>query len=1151
MTGPGFVHLHVHSAYSLLEGALPIARLLDLALADGHPAISVADTANLFGALEFSQKAAAKGIQPIISCEVPVDFNDEEDERVPKEQIGKSSIVLIVCNETGFINLSELISRAYLLNEGANATIHMDWLNAKNIDGLICLTGGPEGAIDPWLENGNNNRAKARLSRLQKLFGDRLYVELQRHGIVSEKKVEPLLVNYAYENNIALVATNEPFFPEKSDHEAHDALLAIAQGSVVAQTKRRKLSDQHYLKTRSQMLELFADLPEALQNTINIAKQVSFRPLTRPPILPSFATIGTNESVGADQSAANEAQQLHDQAQKGLDMRLKATGMASGYSRKDYDDRLAFELKVITEMKYPGYFLIVADFISWAKDQDIPVGPGRGSGAGSLVAYVLTITDLDPLKYQLLFERFLNPDRLSMPDFDIDFCQERREEVITYVQKKYGSEQVAQIITFGTLQARAAIRDVGRVLQMPYSQVDRISKLIPSNPANPPTIAEALKEERQLRVMRDEDETVAQLLKLAQNLEGLFRHASTHAAGIVIGDRPLQELVPLYRDPRSDMPVTQYGQKWAEAAGLVKFDFLGLKTLTIIDYTIKMINRGGGKFKLGDMPLDDANTFFMLRKGDTVGVFQVESAGMRRALIDMQPDRFEDLIALVALFRPGPMENIPTYCAVKLGEEEAQYLHPKLIPILETTFGVITYQEQVQQIGRDLAGYTLAEADILRRAMGKKIQSEMDAQRDRFVSGATERGVSKKIANKIFDACAKFAEYGFNKSHSAPYAFLTYQTAYLKANYTREFIASSMTLDMGNTDKLAEFKRDADRLDIEVFPPCVNYSHIDFEVREGGIQYSLCALKGVGHQVAEHIVEVRGGKVFLDLADFANRVDPKIINRRTAQALVNSGAFDVLVPNREQASEAIETIIGTSQRASNNRSAGIFDMFEVEKPDPILLNPDFIRWTNIERLEREHLAIGFHLSGHPLDDFGTILKSYSVTSWRDLQEQAKEGEKIFVISGTVVSRNDRRTKKGKPMAILTLSDPSGSYECLLFSETLNKFGEILQPGMSTILDVEAEALADGVRLRLLRARLLDDLATKTSQEMVIYANGEKCLEPAEKLLKTGGNGLVFFIVKSECATRESKIQLGGSYHLSADLAAGLKSIAGINDVELR
>ncbi|VAW16979.1 DNA polymerase III alpha subunit [hydrothermal vent metagenome] len=1147
MSGPGFVHLHVHSAYSLLEGALPFARLLSLAAGDKQPALGIADSANLFGALEFSEKCAAKGIQPIIGCEIPLDFEAEDEIPADRAGFGKSSVVLIACDEQGFSNLSTLISRAYLENEDGVAVLHRSWLNGQNTSGIICLSGGPEGAIDPLFAAGLNQHAQDRLDDLHSLFGDRLYIELQRHGMESEARVEPYLVEYAYANDIALVATNEPYFPAQSDYEAHDALLAIAQGSVLAQTKRRKLTDQHYFKSRAEMARLFADLPEALASTVQIARRISFRPLTRAPILPSFSL---DKKATPKQALANEADELSRQARAGLERRLKKTGLAGGYTRKDYDERLEFELKIIAGMKYPGYFLIVADFIKWAKSQNIPVGPGRGSGAGSLVAYVLTITDLDPLKYQLLFERFLNPERVSMPDFDIDFCQERREEVIHYVQQKYGREQVAQIITFGSLQARAALRDVGRVLQMPYGQVDRICKLVPSNPAAPVSIAQALKEVRELRNLRDEDETVSELLQIAQNLEGLYRHASTHAAGIVIGDRPLHEMVPLYRDPRSDMQVTQYSLKWVEPAGLVKFDFLGLKTLTVIDYAIKMINRNGTSLSVDNMAIDDRKTFDMLRAGDTVGVFQVESAGMRRALVDMQPDRFEDLIALVALFRPGPMENIPHYCARKLGHEEVEYLHPLLEPILKPTYGVITYQEQVQQIGRDLAGYTLAEADLLRRAMGKKIRAEMDAQRSRFVSGAGEKGIGDKIANKIFDACAKFAEYGFNKSHSAPYAFITYQTAFLKANHAREFLAASMTLDMANTDKLSDFKRDADRLKIEVVPPCVNRSEIAFDVKKGAIHYSLCAIKGVGRQVAEHIVGVRGHTPFADLADFASRIDPKNVNRRTLEALVNAGAFDCFVASREQASEAVETIIGTAQRATSNRIAGTTDMFEAEKPRPIALNADFVRWSIAERLEREHAAIGFHLSAHPLDEYGDIIKSQGVLRWLDFEQMIKNGKSASRLAGAVVARTDRRTKKGTPMAILTLSDPSGSFECLLFSEQIAKYGAILEQGMLAILDVEADKQSDGVHMRLLRARSIKAEAQQAERQLIIYATDKACLSPIAKLLKPGGNGTVSFRVNADGGAREYEIRLNGKYMLDADLAGGVKSIHGVNDVRL-
>ena len=673
---------------------------------------------------------------------------------------------------------------------------------------------------------------------------------------------------------------------------------------------------------------------------------------------------------------------------------------------------------------------------------------------------------------------------------------------------------------------------------------------MPSNPANPPTIADALKSEPELRRMQEEDETAAQLLKTAQNLEGLYRHASTHAAGIVIGDRPLQELVPLYRDPRSDMPVTQYGQKWVEPAGLVKFDFLGLKTLTIIDHALKLVNREQQQLVLSDIPIDDEKTFRMLQEGDTVGVFQVESAGMRRSLVQMQPDRFEDLIALVALYRPGPMDNIPVYCKRKLGEEKVEYLHPKLEPILASTFGIITYQEQVQQVGKDLAGYTLAEADILRRAMGKKIQSEMDAQRERFVSGAMERDIPENLAHKIFDACAKFAEYGFNKSHSAPYAFITYQTAYLKANYPREFLAASMSQDMTNTDKLAEFKQDADRLGIEVVPPCVNRSQVVFDVRDEKIFYALCAVKGVGRAVAEHIVEVRGDTPFTDLADFANRIEPGFISKRTLETLVNAGALDQLVDYREQAAAALDTILGTAQRAASNRAAGTVDMFEVERPQPIALDPATARWSTMGRLDREKAAIGFHLSGHPLDDYREVLKKRSVLTWREIGEMAEQKKTSCKIAAIIAGRQNKVTKRGAPMVVLSLSDPTGAFECVMFSEQMDMYDDILQPGAAVIAGVQVAFEDKAPRLRLLSARLLDKVSETEMQHLTIYVGSRDCLQPVSRLLQRGGQGRVTLVVTSDNAERESHIRLQGTFKLDASLASGIKSVAGVNDVRL-
>ena len=720
----GFVHLRVHSAYSLLEGALPLKRLIELACGDRMPALGIADTGNLFGALEFSEKMVEKGIQPIVGCQVAVDFADLAEDSRAGASVRRplSDLVLIAATETGYWNLVRLVSDSYVLSEAdARAHVAFDALVERG-EGLIVLTGGPGGPVNKALVDGQADLAVARLDRLAAAFGDRLYVELQRHGTQAERAAEPALIDMAYARGLALVATNEAFFPKRDDYDAHDALIAIAEGAVIAEGNRRRLTPEHYFKTRAEMVALFEDLPEATENTVEIALRCSWWPRTQKPILPRFTGAGTDP----DEADRAEALALREAATAGLARRLATHGLAPDFTEEDYRKRLDYELGVIETMKYPGYFLIVADFIQWAKGQGIPVGPGRGSGAGSVVAWSLTITDLDPLRFGLLFERFLNPDRVSMPDFDVDFCQNRRDEVIQYVQHKYGADHVAQIITFGTLQARAVLRDVGRVLQMPYGQVDRLAKLVPANPANPVSLAQAVNSEPQLQNARDSDETVARLLEIAMKLEGLYRHASTHAAGIVIGDRPLSELVPLYRDPRSGMTVSQFNMKWVEQAGLVKFDFLGLKTLTVLDVAVKLIRRRGVDIDLSQIPLDDAATFEMLQRGDTVAVFQVESAGMRRALVDMKPDRFEDIVALVALYRPGPMANIPTYCARKLRKEPVEYLHPVLKPILEPTYGIITYQEQVQQIARDMAGYTLAEADLLRRAMGKKIKAEME-----------------------------------------------------------------------------------------------------------------------------------------------------------------------------------------------------------------------------------------------------------------------------------------------------------------------------------------------------------------------------------------------------------------------------------------
>src|SRR6187397_1679000 len=1099
---PGFVHLHVHSSYSLLEGALTIARLAELAKADRQPALALTDTDNMFGALEFSEKMSGYGIQPIIGCALAVDFGDtDHGPRNPNAQPERARVVLLAARSEGYRSLMRLNSRAFLetpANEPPR--LKAEWLTGETA-GIIALTGGPGGPLDGALAAGQSHLAAGRLDVLLELFGDRLYVELQRHGTPSERRAEPGLIDLAYGRSVPLVATNEPYFAAAQDYEAHDALICIAEGRLLAETERRQLTPEHRFKSRAEMVERFADLPEAVASTVEIARRCAFRPRTHQPILPRF-------SVGDNGRALDEASELRKRAETGLESRLAAHGTAPGRTVADYEKQLDFELSIIERMKFPGYFLIVADFIKHAKSKGIPVGPGRGSGAGSLVAYSLTITDLDPLRFGLLFERFLNPDRVSMPDFDIDFCQERRDEVIAYVQQRYGRDQVAQIITFGTLQARGVLRDVGRVLQMPYGQVDKLTKLVPQNPAAPVTLAAAIASEQKLQAFRDEDPVVERAFDIAQRLEGLTRHASTHAAGIVIGDRPLSELVPMYRDPKSDMPVTQFNMKWVEPAGLVKFDFLGLKTLTVLDVAVKLLKQRNIEVDLATLPLDDAASYQMLARGDVVGVFQVESQGMRRALIDMRPDRFEDIIALVALYRPGPMANIPTYCARKHGDEEPEYLHPILEPILKETFSVIIYQEQVMQIAQVMAGYSLGEADLLRRAMGKKIRAEMEQQRARFIEGSVKRDIVYADAVAIFDASAKFADYGFNKSHAAAYALVSYHTAYMKAHYPVEFLAASMTLDLSNTDKLSEFRAEALRLGIKVEAPNINRSAATFEVGQNTIYYALAALKGVGIQAVEQIVEERKKGVFTSLADFAARVNPRAINKRVIESLAAAGAFDTLDSNRARVFAGADAILAACQRSHEAATVGQNDMFGNASDAPTIMLPQIEPWLPAEKLRHEYDAVGFFLSGHPLDDYATVLKRLRVQSWAEFSRAVKTGATAGKVAATVVSRMERRTKTGNKMGIMGLSDPTGHFEAVLFSEGLAQYRDVLEPRAAVLLQLGAELQGEDVRARVLHAEPLDAAAAKTQKGLRIFVRDTRPLESIAKRLQMPEPGQV-------------------------------------------
>ena len=1142
---PRFIHLSLHTAYSLLEGAIRIKGLAQLCKDLEMPALAITDTGNLFGALEFSEIMAGEGIQPIIGCCLPILTGEgDADDRSPVVPGGRreepSFITLLAQSELGFENLMDLASQAYLSSEdSADPSVPLSMFEGRT-DGLIALSGGLRGPLNRLLVNGNEAGAKKLFDRFANQFADRFYVELQRHNLEEEIRAEGGLIDLAYENDVPLVATNDAYFLKESEYEAHDALLCIADGAYVMQDDRRRLTPEHRMKTQSEMLALFADLPEATQNTIEIAKRCSFRVQTKAPILPSF-----DISDGRD-----EAAEFADQAKKGLKARLEKGELFA--PEQDYWDRLDYEIDIITRMEFPGYFLIVADFIQWSKQHGIPVGPGRGSGAGSLVAWALTITDLDPLRFGLLFERFLNPERVSMPDFDIDFCQDRRDEVIRYVQEKYGEDRVAQIITFGKLKPRAVLRDVGRVLQLPYGQVDRLCKLVPNNPSNPVTLTEAIEEEPRLQEAREEDESVARMLDVSLVLEGLYRHASTHAAGVVIGDRPLEKLVPLYRDPRSDMRVTQYSMKWVEPAGLVKFDFLGLKTLTVLEVAAKLVRARGLDIDVSNLPLDDEKTYTMLSKGDATGVFQLESSGMRDTLRRLKPDCIEDIIALVALYRPGPMDNIPVYIERKKGEKEPDYLHPLLEPVLKETYGVIIYQEQVMQIAQILSGYSLGEADLLRRAMGKKIKSEMDLQKERFMEGAEKNDIEKGRAGFIFELVEKFAGYGFNKSHAAAYAFVAYQTAYLKANYPVEFLAASMTLDMGNTDKLNIFKQEAQRLEIKLRPPDINQSTADFSVADGEIYYALAALKNVGKQAIESLVREREENgPFASLQDFAARIDPRQINRRALESLTKAGAFDSLNKNRAQIFSSIDLLLSEANRSAEDRVSAQTSLFGGAQADEVgMVLPETDDWLPMDRLSYEFEAVGFYLSGHPLDEYENALKRCRVQTHAEMLQQLRSGGTREVqLAGVVMRRQERKSKKGNPFAFVEISDPTGRFEAVVFSDVLTSSRHLLEPGKGVVVNVEVDQQGDDTKIRVQSVRDVDEVTSKSAAGLRIFADRSDAFEGIKKRLPPPGRGVISVIVLAETTAQEVEVQIPGGYSVTPQIKGAMKVIPGVLEVE--
>ncbi len=1141
MTAPAFIHLRVHSAYSLLEGAIHIKELVKWAKAEAMPAVAISDHGNLFGSLEFSLAAMDAGIQPIMAT---ILYLEPHQEGRAGHHVKPDQLLAIAKNEAGWKNLIALSSLSYMEPAGGHAPLLSMAQLAAHTEGLIILTGGIYGAVGKSLLAGRDAQAEAQLTELTSLFPGHLYIELMRHGMVEERQIESRLLELAYQHHLPIVATNDAYFMREEQFEAHDAFLCIADGSYVSEDNRRRLTPQHRLKTPSEMAQLFADVPEALASSVQIARRCSFVATSRAPMLPSFTREGMSE-----------ADLLRQEARRGLAERIEQHAITH---TAPYQERLEFEIETIIKMKFPGYFLIVSDFIKWSKQQGIPVGPGRGSGAGSLVAWALSITDLDPLRYGLLFERFLNPQRVSMPDFDVDFCQDRREEVIHYVQQKYGRDRVAQIITFGKLQARAVLRDVGRVLQMPYPQVDRICKLVPANPANPVTLAEAIEIEPALKANIEQDETVARLVDISLKLEGLNRHASTHAAGVVIADRPLSELVPMYRDPKSDMPVVQYSMKYAESAGLVKFDFLGLKTLSVLVSAVKMIAAKGVAVDLLKLPEGDAKTYALLGKGDAVGVFQMESAGMRDTLKKLKPDCLEDLIALVSLYRPGPMDNIPTYIARKHGHEKPEYLHPLLEQVLKETFGVIIYQEQVMQIAQLLAGYSLGEADLLRRAMGKKIKAEMEAQRDIFVSRAVERGIQKAQAKSIFDLIAKFAEYGFNKSHAAAYAVIAYQTAYLKANHPVEFYAATMNYDMHNTDKLGVFREDAAHAGIRLLPPDINRSQVLFSVEEGAIRYALAAVRNVGPQAMELIVRERdthGG--YQDIYDVMSRIPTEAMNKRALEFLIKAGAFDSIHTNRRQLYDGLDMLVAYGTSLQQERDSSQVSLFGsaagMAAPKPKL--PPVADWSDLERLEHEFSAIGFYLSSHPLSGYSAALKRAGVLSSADFRLRLDGAYKSVRVAGIVTGRKFKVSDKGR-FAFIQLSDTTGVYEVSVFNEQLlSEQRDLLENGKILCIQADGKADESDVRLIAQKIELLDELLIRQQQsqhyrsQLAIAVSDMQALAAIRELLGEPQQAGVTIRLLANLPQGRAEIDLPGKYNLTPASLGKLRHIQGVVSAE--
>jgi DNA polymerase-3 subunit alpha len=1034
----------------MLRGAVKPAELVRLCTVNNMQSVAVTDVNNLFGVMELSHLFAEARIHYIIGSQIAVKLQSSSEKPI------LAPMIFLSQSERGYKNLMALSTLSYkspnLHSEGPSVSLPQ---LVQHQEGIICLTGGDQGPLGQLLIRNENMHAETFIKELSQIFGDRLYMELMRHSLPDQKILEPQFLDLANKHKLKIVATNDVCFSTKDMFEAYDALICVSEGRFLYDKDREHACDHKFFKSSREMITLFADLPEAIANTEEVAQRCDFVLKNRSPILPPFKS----------DSGLPEKYELQKQAITGLEKRLaeQTFDNAEKELRQKYFDRLHSELAVIQSMGFSGYFLIVSDFIKFAKKQNIPVGPGRGSGAGSLVAWALTITDIDPIRFDLIFERFLNPERVSMPDIDVDFCQDRRGEVIDYVVQKYGEDKVAQIITFGKLQARAVLRDIGRVLAMPYAYIDSVCKLIPNNQGNTVTLNEAISKDKTLQNMVASDPMIAKLVGISEKLEGLYRHASTHAAGVVIGSAVISDLVPLYYDGDSPIAITQLNMKYIEKAGLLKFDFLGLTTLTIIQNCCDLIRKTGREIDISKISLDDANTFKLLCSTNVLGVFQLESAGMREVVKKMKPDRLEDLIALVALYRPGPMDDIPKYLARKHGTEEATYLHPALKPILEKTYGVIVYQEQVMQIAQALGGYTFSGADLLRRAMGKKNKQEMDAQRVTFIEGAVKNGATAVIAGQIFDVMAKFASYGFNKSHSAPYALISYQTAYLKANYPVEFYSASATYAKNNSDKLTMFFQDMRKNGYNILPPDINQSEVNFVPEDGAVRYALSAIKNVGDPPMAYLVsERKKNGPFKSLEDFASRIDTTHINKRQLENLVMSGALDSLHQNRRQLFESCGEIVKYANSCKQEREQAMRSLFG-DAPDDtfsLQLEPDVQDWNILDKSKKEFESIGFFRGKHPLDIYTDVIATLELNNSSQIATAATG--RFMRMAAVILSSDIRATKAGQKFAALTLSDHFGIFEVPFFSDQFERVRESIDSGLVVYVEAVVRVNDDGV-----------------------------------------------------------------------------------------